>query len=403
MMASQADARAPLAGIRVLDLTRVLAGPLCTMTLGDLGADVIKVEQPGKGDDTRAWGPPFAGTESAYFLGVNRNKRGITLNVQDPRGLEVLKSLMRQADVIVENFKPGTLDKWGVGFAFLQREAPQAILASISGFGWEGPKAKLPGYDFLLQAECGLMAITGEEDGEPMKMGVAIVDLCTGMYATISILAALNARNAGAGGQHVQASLFTTGISLLANVASNALVSGKPAGRYGNGHPNIVPYRAFACSDASIAVAVGNDGQFAAFCRAIERPAWIGDARFRTNPDRVQNREAIDGLIAERLSAMAADDVLARLAKAAVPSSRINTVTEALADPQTTATGLVREIEHTTAGLIRILGIPFHLSETPASVRRPPPTLGQHTDEVLGEIAGLAPDAIAELRAAGIV
>jgi len=402
-MASQADARAPLAGIRVLDLTRVLAGPLCTMTLGDLGADVIKVEQPGKGDDTRAWGPPFAGTESAYFLGVNRNKRGITLNVQDPRGLEVLKSLMRQADVIVENFKPGTLDKWGVGFAFLQREAPQAILASISGFGWEGPKAKLPGYDFLLQAECGLMAITGEEDGEPMKMGVAIVDLCTGMYATISILAALNARNAGAGGQHVQASLFTTGISLLANVASNALVSGKPAGRYGNGHPNIVPYRAFACSDASIAVAVGNDGQFAAFCRAIERPDWIGDARFRTNPDRVRNREAIDGLIAERLSAMAADDVLARLARAAVPSSRINTVTEALADPQTTATGLVREIEHTTAGLIRILGIPFHLSETPASVRRPPPTLGQHTDEVLGEIAGLAPDAIAELRAAGIV
>jgi len=393
----------PLAGIRVLDLTRVLAGPLCTMTLGDLGADVIKVEQPGKGDDTRAWGPPFAGTESAYFLGVNRNKRGITLDVQDPRGLEVLKTLMRQADVIVENFKPGTLDKWGVGWSFLQREAPNTILASISGFGWDGPKSKLPGYDFLLQAECGLMAITGDTDGEPMKMGVAIVDLCTGMYATISILAALNARNNGAGGQHVQASLFTTGISLLANVASNALISGKPAGRYGNGHPNIVPYRAFACSDASIAVAVGNDGQFAAFCRAVERPEWIDDARFKTNPDRVRNRADIDGLISAQLATMTADDVLARLAKASVPSSRINTVTEALADPQTTATGLVREIEHTTAGLIRTLGIPFHLSETGATVRRAPPTLGQHTDEVLAELAGLSPSAVAELRTAGVV
>ena len=230
---------APLTGIRVLDLTRVLAGPLCTMTLGDLGADVIKVEQPGRGDDTRAWGPPFAGDESAYFLGVNRNKRGITLNTQDPRGLAVLKTLMRQSDVIVENFKPGTLDNWGVGWPFIQREAPRAILASISGYGWVGPKAKLPGYDFLLQAESGLMAITGEADGEPMKVGVAIVDLCTGMYAAISILAALNARNAGAPGQHVQVSLYTTGVSLLANVASNALVSGKPAGRYGNGHPNI--------------------------------------------------------------------------------------------------------------------------------------------------------------------
>lgn len=402
-MTESNDAPSPLAGIRVLDLTRVLAGPLCTMTLGDLGADVIKVEQPGRGDDTRAWGPPFAGTESAYFLGVNRNKRGVTLNVQEPRGLELLKTLMRRADVIVENFKPGTLDGWGVGYDFLQREAPQAILASISGYGWAGPKAKLPGYDFLLQAESGLMSITGEVDGEPMKVGVAIVDLCTGMYATISILAALNARNAGAGGQHVQVSLFTTGVSLLANVASNALVSGKASGRYANGHPNIVPYRSYACRDQAVAVAVGNDAQFGAFSRAVGKPEWAADERFLQNPDRVRNRAAIDGLIEAHLATLDADDVLERLKKASVPASKINTVAQALADPQTQATGMVAEIEHATAGLIKTLGIPFDLGGTPASIRRVPPTLGQHNDEVFAEWAGLSAGEVAELKAAGVV
>jgi crotonobetainyl-CoA:carnitine CoA-transferase CaiB-like acyl-CoA transferase len=385
-MASPVETPGPLAGVRVLDLTRVLAGPLCTMTLGDLGADVVKVEQPGKGDDTRAWGPPFASGESAYFLGVNRNKRGITLNTQDPRGLDILKRLMREADVIVENFKPGTLDGWGVGYDFIKREAPQAILASISGYGWAGPKAKLPGYDFLLQAECGLMNITGDIDGEPMKMGVAIVDLCTGMYAAISILAALNARNAGAGGQHVQVSLFTTGISLLANVASNALISGKPSGRYGNGHPNIVPYRAYACRDQSIAVAVGNDAQFGAFSRALGKPEWPDDPRFAKNADRVRNRAEIDELIEERLAHEDADAVLALLHKAGIPSSRINTVAQALSDPQTLATGLVTQVEHPLAGAIDLLGIPFNLGATPAAVRRAPPTLGQQTESVLGQL-----------------
>ncbi|HEX2216867.1 MAG TPA: CoA transferase [Xanthobacteraceae bacterium] len=402
-MSVKNDGQGPLAGIRVLDLTRVLAGPLCTMTLGDLGADVIKVEHPGRGDDTRAWGPPFAGDESAYFLGVNRNKRGITLNTQDPRGLNILKTLMQSADVVVENFKPGTLDKWGVGYSFIQREAPRTILCSISGYGWTGPKANLPGYDFLLQAESGLMSITGEPDGEPMKLGVAIVDLCTGMYAAISILAALNARNAGAPGQHVQVSLFTTGVSLLANVASNALVSKKPAGRYGNGHPNIVPYRSYACRDGAIAVAVGNDAQFAAFSRAVGRPEWIEHPHFATNPDRVRNRAEIDGLIEAHLATFSTDEVLERLHKASVPASRINTVAQALTDPQTLATGMIAEVEHATAGLVQILGIPFHLGGTPAAIRLPPPTLGQHTDAVLSELAGLSKAEISDLREAGIV
>jgi crotonobetainyl-CoA:carnitine CoA-transferase CaiB-like acyl-CoA transferase len=397
------ESKPPLAGVRVLDLTRVLAGPLCTMTLGDLGADVIKVEQPGRGDDTRAWGPPFAGSESAYFLGVNRNKRGITLNMQDPRGREILKSLIRSADVIVENFKPGTLDNWGVGWSFMEREASDAILCSISGYGWAGPKASLPGYDFLLQAECGLMSITGAADGEPMKVGVAIVDLCTGMYAVISILAALNARRAGASGQHVQVSLYTTGVSLLANVASNALVSGRPAGRYGNGHPNIVPYRAYACRDSSVAVAVGNDAQFVAFCRAIGRPDWAQDSRFVENADRVRNRTAIDGLIEAHLAGLSAEDVLGLLQNAGVPTSRINSVTQALASEQTRETGMMAEIEHATVGMVQMLGMPFHLGGTPASIRRAPPVLGQHTDEVLAELAGLSTNEIVELRATGVV
>ncbi len=392
-----------LSGLRVLDLTRVLAGPLCAMTLGDMGADVLKVEQPGKGDDTRSWGPPFQGTEAAYYLGVNRNKRGITLNMKDARGQAILRELIKKSDVVIENFKFGTMGEWGCGPDFMREQAPQVIHCTISGYGSRGPKGAQPGYDFLLQAESGLMSISGEKDGEPMKLGVAIVDLCTGMYATIAILAALNARNHGMPGQHVEVSLFSTGLSLLANVASNALVSGKPAGRYGNGHPNIVPYRSFRCSDASIALAVGNDAQFTQFAKVVGHPEWPADPRFARNRDRVVNRAACDAMIEKTLIQRPAAEWVEKLMAAGVPCSRINTVQQALADPQTAALDMVVDIQHPTAGLFRSLGFPLFFSCTPGGVRQPPPVLGEHTDAVLKEVLGLGEKEIQELRAAQII
>src|ERR1017187_5972525 len=300
--------RGPLSGLRVLDLTRVLAGPFCTMILGDMGADIVKVEQPIRGDDTRSWGPPFLGPESAYFLAINRNKRGITLDLKQPRGQEILRQLIRKSDVVIENFKPGTLEAWGCGRGFMERETPSVIHCSISGYGSVGPKASLPGYDFLLQAESGLMSITGDESGDPMKLGVAIVDLCTGLYASIAILGALHARTGGSPGQHVEVSLFTTSLAMLANVASNVLITGKPAGRFGNGHPNIVPYRAFRCRESDLALAVGNDMQFAQFAAAVGHPEWALDSRFARNRDRVENRVVIDGLIETTLGSRSADE-----------------------------------------------------------------------------------------------
>ena len=397
------DAPGALAGLRVLDLTRVLAGPLCTMTLGDMGAEVVKVEQPGRGDDTRAWGPPFQGAESAYFLSVNRNKQSLTLNLKEPRGREILAGLIRSSDVVIDNFKLGTMEGWGFDADFFSREAPRTIRCSITGYGSTGPKAALPGYDFLLQAESGLMAITGEADGAPMKLGVAIVDICTGLYATIAILGALNARANGAPGQHVEVSLHATGLSLLANVAANVLISGNSAGRYGNGHPNIVPYRAFRCADADIAVAVGNDGQFGLFAGALGHPEWAVDPRFARNRDRVDNRAELEAMIEAEMLARSADDWLARLMEAGVPASRINQVDEALADPQAAANAMVVDVEHATAGLFRALGVPMRFSETPASLRAAPPTLGEHTDAILRERLCKSDEEIARLRADKIV
>jgi crotonobetainyl-CoA:carnitine CoA-transferase CaiB-like acyl-CoA transferase len=392
-----------LDGIRVLDLTRILAGPLCAMTLGDMGADVIKVEPVGNGDDTRSWGPPFAGGESAYYLGVNRNKRSITLNMALKPGQDILAALIKKCDVLIENFKAGTLEKWGFGNDWLEAHAPRAVRCSITGYGLSGPKSSLPGYDFILQAESGLMSICGEADGSPMKYGVAIVDICTGMLASNAILAALNARHNTGRGQHVEVSLFDSSLAMLANVASNHLISGKDARRFGNGHPNIVPYTAYAVRDGMIAVAVGNDAQFTKFSAVLGKPEWAGDPRYAKNPERIANREALDAMIIAVLREHDAQTWIDRLTAGGIPCGRINSVAQALAAPHTAARDMVRTVKHPTAGDVRMLGIPFRLHGTPASIRRPPPTLGQHTEQVLREELGLSDGRINELRAAKIV
>lgn len=391
-----------LEGLRVLDLTRVLAGPVCTMMLGDMGADVLKVEPVGSGDDTRSWGPPFLGGESAYFLGANRNKRGMTLNMAVPAGQEVLRRLIARSDVLVENFRTGTLARWGFDAAWFDANAPHVVRCSITGYGTTGPKAAMPGYDFILQAESGLMSICGEPDGPPMKYGVAIVDLCTGMLACNAILGAIAARTRTGRGQQVEVSLFDTGLFLLANVASNHLASGREAGRYGNGHPNIVPYTAYPVADGMIAVAVGNDAQFRKFAELVGHPEWAEDERFHRNQDRVTNRQVLDGMIADVLRRESAQSWIARLQAAGIPCGRINSVSQALADPHTAAREMVRTMEHPTAGTVRTLGIPFRFSATPASIRRPPPLLSQHTDEVLAEL-GYTAQEIARLRAERVV
>ena len=398
-----AAAEGALAGLRVLDLTRILAGPLCTMMLGDLGADVIKVEPVAGGDDTRGWGPPFAGGESAYFLGVNRNKRSLTLDLATEAGREILAGLVARADVLVENFKTGTLETWGVGDAWLADHAPRVVRCSITGYGTSGPRARQPGYDFVLQAESGLMSICGAPDGPPTKYGVAIVDVCTGMLACSAILAALQARPRTGRGQRVEVSLHDAALAMLVNVASSYLVAGREARRFGNGHPTIVPYTTYPTRDGQMAVAVGNDAQFARFAEAVGRPEWARDARFTRNRDRVVHRDVLDGLVADVLRGDVARAWLDRLRAAGVPCGRINTVAQALDDPHAAARGMVETVEHPAAGALRLLGIPFKLAGTPATVRRPPPTLGQHTEEILRDELGLGAARVAELRAQKVI
>jgi crotonobetainyl-CoA:carnitine CoA-transferase CaiB-like acyl-CoA transferase len=391
------DQNGALAGIRVLDLTRVLAGPLCTMMLGDMGADIVKVEPPG-GDDTRGWGPPFAAGESAYFLGVNRNKRSVTINLAVPAGQKLLAGLIERADVVIDNFKLGTLAKWGFSDAWFDAHAPRAVRCSITGYGSSGPKASLPGYDFILQAESGLMSICGAPDGPPTKHGVAIVDICTGMLACNAILAALNARHAGGRGQKVEVSLYESALFMLVNVASNMLVSGQGGARYGNGHPSIVPYTTYQARDAMIALAIGNDSQFAKCAAVLGHPEWAEDVRFAANRARVEHRALIDSAIAAALAADTAENWLAKLKAVGVPCGRINSVAEALADPQTAARQMVKTVQHPAVGELKLVGPPYKFSGTPASLRRPPPVLGEHTEEILTEELGLDATAIAALR-----
>jgi succinate--hydroxymethylglutarate CoA-transferase len=392
-----------LDGLRVLDLTRILAGPLCTQILGDMGADVIKVEPPGTGDDTRTWGPPFIEGESAYFLGINRNKRSLTLNLASKVGQEILARLLPKCDVLIENFKLGTLEKWGFTNDWLEKNAPRVIRCSITGYGSSGPDAGLPGYDFILQAESGLMSVCGEADGTPTKYGVAIVDVTTGLYACNVILAALAARGRTERGQHVEVCLYDSGISMLINVASNYLVTGRDARRFGNGHPSIVPYTTYRTADGMMALAVGNDAQFARFAEIAGHPEWSADTRFTKNPERVKHRETLDASIAEALKRDKTASWIEKLRAASVPCGPINTVGQALTDPHTLARGLVRTVAHPAAGDLKMVGIPFALNGTPATIRRPPPLLGQHTDEVLRDELGMSAERIAQLRAEKVI
>jgi glutaryl-CoA transferase len=396
-------ANGPLAGIRVVDLTRILAGPLCAMMLGDMGAEVIKIEPPGTGDDTRGWGPPFVAGEAAYFLGINRNKRSLTLNMAVPAGQKILAGLVEKADVLIDNFRLGTLAKWGFTDAWFDEHTPRLVRCSITGYGSSGPKAALPGYDFILQAESGLMSICGEPDGGPTKYGVAIVDVCTGMLACSSILAALNARERTGKGQKVELSLYETSLAMLINVASNYLTAGRNGGRFGNGHPSIVPYTTYQAADGMMAIGIGNERQFARCAEVLGHPEWATDERFASNRARVENRAAIDGLINEALAHDDADAWLAKLMAVGIPCGKINSVAEALDDPHTAARDMIETVEHATIGSLRMLGIPFKFSDTACSVRRPPPTLGQHSDEILSGELELDAKAIAELRQAKVI
>ncbi|HUX87289.1 MAG TPA: CoA transferase [Chloroflexota bacterium] len=392
-----------LDGVRVLDLSRVLAGPYCTMLLGDLGADVIKVENPDGGDDTRQWGPPFVAGESAYFLGVNRNKRSVTINLKDPMGQELIRKLARRCDVFIENMRPGTLDRLTLDPPTLRALNPCLVTCSLSAFGPNGPYRDDPGYDFTLQALGGLMSITGQSDGEPTKVGVALIDVLTGLFATNAILAALRVRDATGEGQHVDVSLLEAEIAALANVASGHLVSGARPRRYGNAHPSIVPYQVFEARDRPFALAVGNDRQFAQLCGLLGHPEWSDDARFASNPDRVANREVLIALLSAQFSTRDAAEWVSSLRAAGLPCALINHVDEVFAHEQVQALGVVERIAHPTAGAIPLVRSPFHLSATPPTIRRPPPRLGEHTQDVLSELLGLGGADVERLRQSGVV
>jgi crotonobetainyl-CoA:carnitine CoA-transferase CaiB-like acyl-CoA transferase len=373
--------RGPLEGLVVADLSRVLAGPFATMLLGDLGADVIKVEHPTGGDETRAWGPPFHGEHSTYYLAVNRNKRSVALDLKTDAGRRAARALAARADVLVENFKAGTLDRLGLGYEEVARDNPGLVWCSISGFG-RAAGAELPGYDFLVQAMSGLMSITGPSGGEPTKVGVALVDVLSGLYATTGILAALQERARTGRGQRVEVSLLGSALAGLVNQASSFLCTGTPPRAMGNRHPSITPYETLATADRPLVVAVGNDGQFARLCRAVGRDELAGDPRFATNADRVANRDELAALLEEALAARGAADWVAALAEAGVPCGLVNDVGEAFALADRLGLGAVAD-----AGGVPQVASPIGLSATPVSYRLAPPALGEHTAEVLAWLA----------------
>jgi formyl-CoA transferase len=377
----------PLHGIRVLDLSRVLAGPYCTMVLGDLGADVIKVESP-EGDETRGWGPPFVGEaqgESAYYLCINRNKRSIVVDFKTEEGGAILHRLIKQCDVLVENFRPGTLARFSLDFESASVINRSLIYCSITGFGQTGPLRDKPGYDFMIQAMGGLMSFTGEPDGEPMKVGVAAADLFAGQNAVIAILAALQARTLTGKGQHIDISLFDSQLGMLANVASNYLISGNLPKRYGNAHANIVPYQSFQASDAWFIVAVGNDRQFEKLCLVIGKSELVNDKRFTLNSGRVQHREDLLAILKPIFMQRTANEWLSSLENAGIPCGPINTLDKVFAEPQVDAREMLVHMQHEEIGELRLVGSPLKFSDTPVAYKRPPPRLGEHTEEVFKE------------------
>jgi crotonobetainyl-CoA:carnitine CoA-transferase CaiB-like acyl-CoA transferase len=376
----------PLDGVTVLDFSRVLAGPYCTMQLGDLGARVIKIEQPGRGDDTRAWGPPFIGGESAYFLSINRNKESLALDLKSDRATPVIDALLARADVVVENFRPETMTRLGLDYASVSARHPRIVYCSISGFGQTGPRRLEPGYDAMMQAQAGLMSITGAEDGPSYRVGVAIGDIATGMFAVQGILAALLARGKTGRGQLVDIAMLDSVTALLTYQASLALTAGESPRRMGNRHPSIAPYDTFETADGEFVLSVGNDDQFRRLAAAIRHPELAGDARFRTNADRVAHHDALRRELSSAFRAWTSDALLPRLTKEGVPCGGVRSVTAALADPQLTAREMIVPLDHPAIGGIRVLGSPLKLSDTPATVRTPPPSLGQHTKQILREL-----------------
>ncbi|MBT5266979.1 MAG: CoA transferase [Rhodospirillaceae bacterium] len=402
----------PLAGIRIFDLSRILAGPTCTQLLGDLGADVIKVERPGQGDDTRKWGPPYVKgkdgedtTESAYYLCANRNKRSIAIDLANPEGIALAKRLIATCDILVENFKVGSLAKLGLGYEQLKEEFPGLVYCSVTGFGQTGPYAERAGYDFLAQGQGGIMSITGDPKGQPMKVGVGIADVMTGMYASTSILAALRHRDNTGEGQHVDVCLLDCQVAWLVNEGTNYLVSGKVPKPLGNEHPNIVPYAVFETGDGHVILAIGNDAQFERWCDHAGAADLKADARFKTNTLRLENRQALYDAMPNYTRKKTTAEWIAGLSKIAVPCGPVNTIDQVFEDPQVQARGMRIEMDHPVAadGVVPLIANPIKFSRTPPQYRHAPPTMGQHTDEVLAELLEADAAEIAGLRDKGAI
>ena len=387
-----------LSGIRVLDLTRALAGPYCTMFLGDMGAEIAKVEQPGVGDDSRGWGPPFIGAESAYFLAINRNKKSIAIDMKSAKGIELVRRLACKADVLIENFRPGTMDRFGLGDAALRDLNPRLIYASLSGFGSDGPMKDWPGYDLIIQAWGGFMSITGRPDGEPTKVAVAIIDIVAGLMLGKAIVAALFARERSGVGQKVDTSLLEAEVACLIPYGSDYLASGRVPGRNGNAHPNIVPYQSFNTADGYMVVGAASESNWQRLCQAIQEPELARDSRFASNAQRVAHRQELIPLLTEVFLKRDTASWIRLLSESGIPCAPVQTIDQVFSDPQVLHRKMLLEVEHPTSGKVRMAGIPVKFSATPSSLRLPPPTLGQHSDQVLSGWLGMGQDEIIDLR-----